>query len=388
MRVLQLPSWYVPEGGMFCTEQSIALQEQGVEVHILANVMLPWRKYKRSIFSYPWNPFFTNEHGIPIVRYYGWRIPFADLLNMHLWVKHTLRLFALYLKTYGKPDIIHVHSSMWGGYAASLIKKKYDVPYIITEHRGRFSENSSDTETLLPASYTPYLQEAFTHANAIVAVSKQLTNRIRTYAGNAVPISNISNVVDTNFFTPKKTQQTADSFTFINANSFHFAKGYDVLLASFEQVYKIYPKVRLVLLGTGFDDREFTLQLNQLSSKNRIEFKGYQTPEGVRHYLQKSDSFVLSSRIEAQPIAILEAMSCGLPIVCTQVVPAEIVTPTVGIHCASNDIHALAKAMIQMVETREKFDTDAIRKQAIEVCSRKAVASKLIAIYQQHIAHD
>ena len=27
MRVLQLPSWYIPEGGMFCTEQSIALKQ-------------------------------------------------------------------------------------------------------------------------------------------------------------------------------------------------------------------------------------------------------------------------------------------------------------------------------------------------------------------------
>ena len=115
MRVLQLPSWYIPEGGMFCTEQSIALKQVGVEVHILANVALPWRKYKSRIYSFPRKPFFTEENGITLLRYYAKRIPFADMWNMKLWVRNTLRLYDMYFEKFGHPDIIHTHISLWAG---------------------------------------------------------------------------------------------------------------------------------------------------------------------------------------------------------------------------------------------------------------------------------
>jgi L-malate glycosyltransferase len=381
MKILQLPSWYMPEGGMFCTEQSIALQQLGVEVHILANVVLPWRKYNWRLFTYPFKPFFATEHSIELLRYYGWRIPFADLPNMHVWVTNTLRLFALYTKKYGKPDIIHAHSGMWAGFAASIIKKRYGIPYVITEHRGRFSENSQDTEKLLPKTYTRYLVQAFSQADSIVTVSNQLANRIRTYAGERVPITTISNVVDTDFFTPNDAATKSNIFTFMNANSYHYAKGYDILLAAFEKVHTTYPSTQLLLLGTGFEDNQFQIQLNRLSAKNNILFKGYQSAEGVRRYLRKSDCFVLSSRIEAQPVAVLEAMSCGLPIVCTEVVPNEIATETVAVRCQTNHVEELAKAMIYVIENKQRFNAQKIRAQAVAVCSRKAVGKQLISIY-------
>lgn len=385
MRVLQLPSWYIPEGGMFCTEQSIALKQAGVEVHILANVALPWRKYKSRIYSFPRKPFFTEENGITLLRYYAKRIPFADMWNMKLWVRNTLRLYDMYFEKFGHPDIIHTHRSMWAGYAAALIKQRYGVPYVITEHRGRFSENSIESDELFPLSYHPFLYQAFENAHSIIIVSEQLRKKVALYAGENVPIYTISNVVNTDFYTEKKEQNPIRPFTFINANSYHFAKAYDILLDAFEKVYAQYPETTLLLLGNGFDDAQFVVQLNKLRSKNKIEFKGYQPPEGVLHYLHKSDSFVLSSRIEAQPVAILEAMSCGLPIVCTEVVPSEIVIPTIGVRCKTDNADALAEAMIYMIEHHASFSSTDIRQFAVSVCSQKAVASQILAVYKQII---
>ena len=84
-------------------------------------------------------------------------------------------------------------------------------------------------------------------------------------------------------------------------------------------------------------------------------------------------------------MAILEAMSCGLPIVCTEVVPSEIVTPTIGVRCKTDNADALAEAMIYMIEHHANFSSTDIRQFAVSVCSQKAVASQILAVYKQII---
>jgi len=386
MKILQLPSWYLPQGGQFCLNQSLALQEQGIEVHILANVVLPWRKYKFSVFRYPIKPFFTEENGIPMYRYYSWRYPFVDIPNIEKWVKKTVDLFGEYKEKYGLPDIIHVHSSMWGGYAAALIKEKYGVPYVITEHRGHFSSNSQSEINLFKSFYHPFLREAFFHADKIIAVSNQLHEKISSYGNKE--ITTISNIVDTNFFAFSERKKRNVSFTFINANSFDYAKGYDVLLPAFEKVCQSYPKSRLVLLGNGFNSPTFLEMYNKLDCKRNILFPGFQNAEGVRKYLLDSDCFVLSSRIESQSISVLEAMSCGIPVVCTKTVPAEIAHPDVAIQCEINSVESLSDAMCQMIASYALYVPQRISQFAKSICSSEVVSEKLITVYKEVLKND
>lgn len=47
-------------------------------------------------------------------------------------------MFKEYVKQNGKPDLIHVHSAWQAGLLALQIHKKYDIPYITTEHSSAF----------------------------------------------------------------------------------------------------------------------------------------------------------------------------------------------------------------------------------------------------------
>lgn len=386
MRILQLPSWYLPEGGQFCLNQSLALQERGVEVHILANVVLPWRKYKLSVFTYPLKPFFSIENGIPIYRYYSWKYPFVDKLNIEKWTKKTIDLFDEYKEKYGLPDVIHVHSSMWGGYAGALIKEKYGVPYVITEHRGRFSSNSKSEINLFKPFYHHYLSEAFLHADKIITVSNQLQEKISIYGNKK--ITTISNIVDTDFFTFLEQKRDDNFFTFMNANSFTYAKGYDVLLPAFEKVCRSYPNSRLLLLGDGFNSSAFLEMFNKLDCKKNILFPGFQNREGVRMYLRDSNCFVLSSRIESQSISVLEAMSCGTPVVCTKAVPVEIAPPEVAIQCEINSVQSLSDAMCKMIASYNLYVPQRISQFAKSICSREVVSAKIITVYKEVLKND
>ena len=86
-----------------------------------------------------------------------------------------------HIREFGVPDLIHVHSSMWGGYVASFIKQKYGIPYVITEHRGRFGYITSLAQAKFKSWYPVPLRQALSHADMIIPVSKCLNNKLQSY---------------------------------------------------------------------------------------------------------------------------------------------------------------------------------------------------------------
>lgn len=382
MKILQLPSWYLPEGGHFCLHQSLALKEAGVEVHILANVVLPWRRYHFKLLKYPFKPFFTTENDIPLYRYYAWKYPFVDMLNIEKWARQTLKMFETYKKRYGFPDIIHVHSSMWGGYAAALIKEKYGIPYVITEHRGIFGFQSNYAKSLFKKEYTPYLTKGFTHADFIIPVSDQLKEKIREYLHHPVPIKTISNILDTDYFTPIH-RKLKSPFTFISVNGYYREKGYDILLPAFNELCKLNPDVRLRIVGENFNQKEFQSIFEKIQNKDKISFTGELTKEDVRKELWHADAFVIASRVESQSVATMEAMGTGLPVVGTTVIPKNMITKKVGYRVEIENSDALTKAMNTLIKNIDSFDGEEISKHVQKIAGKEAITKQLLEVYNE-----
>ena len=147
LHILHLPSWYLPEGGQFCRNQVRELNRHGVRAEVLANVTISIRKHGFfQTLKFPKTPFLSYEDEIRVFRSFHISTPFFKKTDSRLWVRKTLKMFEIYIKKYGKPDVIHVHSVLWGGYAAMKIKEKYGMPYIITEHKGIFGMSCSWAE--------------------------------------------------------------------------------------------------------------------------------------------------------------------------------------------------------------------------------------------------
>lgn len=91
-----------------------------------------------------------------------------------------------------------------------------------------------------------------------------------------------------------------------------YQKGFDLLLDAF---YKISPEVPcyLIIFGEGELRSQLENQAEALGLKNRVSFAGYS--ENVITEISKADLFVLSSRFEGSPNALVEAISMGLKIV-------------------------------------------------------------------------
>ena len=93
------------------------------------------------------------------------------------------------------------------------------------------------------------------------------------------------------------------------------AKGFDLLLTATALVRKSLSGVRLTILGDGSLREELCAQRNALGLQDTVTFAGY-VPNPYRYYLH-ANLFVLSSRYEGLPNAMLEAIALGAPVVAT-----------------------------------------------------------------------
>ena len=106
-------------------------------------------------------------------------------------------------------------------------------------------------------------------------------------------------------------------------------KGFDLLLPSFASLAERFPAWGLLILGEGPDRPSLERQAAALRIADRVLMPG--VVKKLHAILQHCDIFVLSSRFEGQPLALMEAMLCGLPVVSYDCPsgPAAIVRPGV-----------------------------------------------------------
>ena len=130
-------------------------------------------------------------------------------------------------------------------------------------------------------------------------------------------------------------------------------KGPDVALESFARLGR--PDARLLFIGSGRDAQQLHARAVALGVSERVIWRGAVPNAGS--LFPAFDVFLLSSRSEGTPMALLEAMSAGVPIVATRVGGVPDVIDSSSAHLAeSGDVDAIATALRDVLR-----DPDAAR---------------------------
>jgi glycosyltransferase involved in cell wall biosynthesis len=106
----------------------------------------------------------------------------------------------------------------------------------------------------------------------------------------------------------------------------------------------------LALLGDGPEKENLRKLINSLSLSDNVTLEGYQ--ENPYMYFSNADLFVLSSRYEGLPNAMLESLACGTPVVafnCPGGIDEIIVNESQGVLVPENDVHALSMAIEKQI---------------------------------------
>lgn len=368
-RILIIPSWYPPDGGYFFKEHSEAIQNMGWQVDVLVNRVVGIRKLIKAgplaLHRYS----VSDENGLRVIRSVYPKIPGSEKLNIQRWATHTRRLYKRYEHQYGKPDLILTHSVTWAGYAASLIRERYGIPYLIVEHRSFFVWSTEKARRMVKSFYLPFFEKAFGNCNRLVLVSGSLLTGLKTLMPwieeKTMVIPNM--IREDMFLLPDKPRKR-DPFVFVWAGRLEHVKGLDLLLEAVQKLKNrsaIRFEVRMA--GKGSLRNELEQQAAALGVTDRVHFLGRISRKEMQEEMQKANCFVLPTRYEAFGAVLIEAMATGMPVIATRSGgPDHIVLKDNGLLIDIDDSNQLADAMEQMMMKSQEYSAERIRTQTIE----------------------
>lgn len=388
MKILWLCSWYPskldPYDGDFIERHAKALSlfARLDVVHVVQNQELLKNAQEQIIVDQ--NGMLHTQ--IAVVSFPQTGMPFLNNMLFNRRYQQKLRqLIDNYILKNGRPDIVHVHVPVKAGIGALWLKKKYRIPFVVTEHTSAYFEHIPFHYASRNRFFRFVTRKTFSEAAAVSSVSSWLLHRLQTL----FPIRNtklIRNTVDTNIFFPvEKTH--SDIIRFLHVSMMVPLKNVAGIIDAFVELNKTYQNWELVLSGPTPDDLRQKAYASGLAAK--IRFTGALTYTEVARHMQEADALVHFSHYENLPCVINEALCCGLPVISSTVGGiAELLNDTNGIPVEAGNQDALVAALRSFIKNRANYNKQEIAANASQQFSYQTIGLWIFEMYREVLKTD
>jgi glycosyltransferase involved in cell wall biosynthesis len=271
-------------------------------------------------------------------------------------------------------DVIHAHIH-WMGWPASLTGTILRRPVVISENSTEWPDHTISRRALLQARF------AFRRAALVCPVNERLQQAIESY-GLHPRFRIVPNTVDAETFFPAPEPAPEIATKLINVALHIERKGLDVLLRAFSQLLAKRPDLSLDLLGEGPATPALKQLAAELGVAPRVRFRGPLAAPEIAHALRESHVFAFASHTENMPLAVIEALCCGLPVAATNVGGIPEAVGTDGALSPPGDADALAAAIRAVLDRYSSFDRAEIASRAAARFSFEAVGGVWDEIYR------
>lgn len=289
-----------------------------------------------------------------------------------------------------KSTIVHAHWSLPNGLCAWIIKKARHIPYVISLH-------GSDVFVAKKNFLFEKINElVLKGAKAITACSNELFEYAVNHGGRGKTYL-IEWGADPDVFFPikekaesrKKWNLPEDAVLITSLGRFVPKKGFDILISAFAQAKK--PKNTFLVIGGSGSQRDALIEhSNKLGIEKHVLLPGAIKWQDAPAFLGTSNVFVLPSirdphgNIDGLPTVLLEAMSCGLPCIASDIGGVSLVIRSWenGVLVNPNNVPVLASAITKILSdpnVRIKL-SKAARESILERYNWLVVAQKLIEL--------
>lgn len=299
---------------------------------------------EKGIQSFVITPFESEDDGSDR---YSVRLRLHTLRNVELSIRTLARLVSLRHRI----DIVHAQQSHSQSLTALVASRALGKPSVLTLH------------LMVPPP-----------RNWLLRRVGELTNRLATACASAavavsLPVAQnfglaksrvIENGVDTDVFRPSESDRQAVRITlgiqggtvFVFAGRWARSKGVDLLLRACDSDLLKDKAFHLVICGAKARDEPDLLDSSLPEARNRESIRILGEVENLPRYLRAGDIFVLPSRFEGMPLAFLEAMATGLPVIASDIPVHRQIAEVAG--CVwtfrAGDADDLARVMRQVLD--------------------------------------
>lgn len=302
MRIAICTDMYLPQlGGVMDSIEIRArtLRERGHTVHIYA-------------------PLIRGSVPDPdVTRLYSWAVPGTDggmALVMPFGLTKHLRAF--------KPDIIDIESFAPVGLAAQWASWRLGIPAHGVSHGSPADYLGYFYLDFAPLRWlaNKYMAWFFTMCDSVSAPSTYMVEQLSTYGTHADSIRLISNPIDTNAFYPRsnktelKKKFGIGDVAVVVFGRIALEKHIDMAIAAFELIAKE-SSAQLVFIGSGPYQPTAERLVAEKHLSSRTLFLGAKRGQELGEAINACEVLLVTSRTEAQSMATLQALACGLPAV-------------------------------------------------------------------------
>lgn len=289
-------------------------------------------------------------------------------------------------------NVLHCHQMISPMTIGLLARQITDAALVVNPHRSGPIGDMGILTLRRPVTGRLRIAAVRRWCNAFVCISQAIKDELAKAGMRADRLWDIVNGVDLNHFKPVEAKEHAalrQSLSLPSGPLVIFTgrlvreKGVDVLINAWPQVLQQVPDAHLIIVGEGDQRLELEAQAQRLNLDTHVLFLG--GCDDVTRFLQTADVFVLPSYAEGLPVALLEAMACGLTCVATAVggTLQLIKDGVTGRAVAAGDAAALASGLVEALTTpaARSWGVQA-RRLIAESYSLDAVAEKYIVMYE------
>jgi len=271
-------------------------------------------------------------------------------------------------------DIIHTNLS-----STTILLSKIFKNIVFTSHSAYWWRSESTHKLQI---------RAVKKAKAVIAISRFIEEKMKMYKKDNVFY--VPNGVDINLFKPRKHEPKKILLTVCGISR---QKGLIYLVKALKNVHKVHKDFKWIHIGPlpNPDNENYTYYLQLVKMIERyhlrenIVFLGRVSLEELIRNYQLADIFILPSLWEGMPLVVLEAMSCGLPIISTKISGVEdLITAKEGILVESKNSKQLSNAIIKLLDNEKlaQLMGKNSRRRVVKNFSWGIIANKIKKVYE------
>jgi glycogen(starch) synthase len=298
----------------------------------------------------------ANDRGVQITRIWAARRrqDRCSIFEMLVFLAHAL-LIAPGLARQTQADAALVFFGLPCGPVGWWMKKRLGLPYVVSLQGGDVPGFMSDELALHHRLSGPVISAVWREAAAVIANAEGLAGLARAHAPD-VAIDVIPAGADLDAVTPPDTPTLEGPVRLLFVGRLVAQKGLDVLFRALTMM-KGHDDWTLTLAGEGPLKDELALAAQQLGIGDRVTFRGWLERGQLPAVYRDADAFVLPSRDEGMPNAMLEAMAAGLPVIGTRVsgLSEVVIEGKTGLLVPPDDADKLNHALREMIEDRDRM---------------------------------